>query len=151
MGGNLGLTSGNAIRSARADILRPMWLKRWWRSVTYSGYDWHGNAKYLAGRVADPAATSVAGVSPGVRDRALKMLCDSFNIPERQMHCLHRHDELMAIYQSMSGPKLCDQFEFERLCLAIDGLSSGKADKVEASKLKTVEDVIREVADRLRQ
>ena len=126
-----------------------MWLRRWWRSLTYSGCDWHGDAKYLAGRVADPAAISVNGVSPDVRDTALKMFCECFGIPERQMHCLRRNDELMAIYQSMSGPKLCDQFEFERLCLAIDGLSNGEADRVDVSKLKTVEDVIREVADRL--
>lgn len=126
-----------------------MWLRRWWRSVTYSGYDWHGNAKYLAGREADPASTSVEDVSPVVRDKALKILCDSFGIPQRQMHCLRRGDALMAIYQSLSGPKLCDQFEFLRLCLAIDDLTIGKADRVDVSKLLTVEDVIREVAGRV--
>jgi len=126
-----------------------MWLKRWWRSLTYSGYDWHGNVKYLAGRAADPAATSVEDVSPEVRDKAMKILCESFGIPERQMHCLRRDDELMCVYQSLSGPKLCDQFEFLRLSLAIDDLPSGSADRVDVSKLKTVEDVIREVAARL--
>jgi hypothetical protein len=125
-----------------------MSLKTWWRGVRYSGYDRNGNAKYLAGRVADPSATAVEGVPAAVRDEALTLLCDSFEIPVRQIDHLRRDDELMEIYRSLTGPRSWDQFEFERLALALDKLPGRNVHIDDVVGLKTVEDVIREVASR---
>jgi hypothetical protein len=123
-----------------------MSLKTWWRGVRYTGYDRNGNAKYLAGRLADPSATAVDGVPAAVRDEALTLLCDSFDIPVRQIHHLRRDDELMAIYRSLIGPRSWDQFEFERLALALDNLPGRNFHIADVVRLKTVEDVIHEVA-----
>ena len=125
-----------------------MWLTQWIRGMCYSGYDRDGNAKYLLGRSNDPAQYEVDGVPAAIRDEALALLCDSFDIPECQKHCLRRDDELMAIYHSFVGPRFWDDMEFERLWMALDELPGGKLSSEEFEAIKTVEDVVRAVAKR---
>jgi hypothetical protein len=125
-----------------------MRLVHWLRGICYSGYDRRGNAKYLLGRVADATQCDLEGVPPQVRDGALALLCDSFDIPERQMYCLRRDDELMAIYRSFVGPRFWDNLEFERLGLSLDKLPGPKMTTEEFLTMKTVGDVIRMVAAR---
>src|SRR5205814_1808691 len=116
-----------------------MWLTQWIRGMCYSGYDRRGNAKYLLGRPSDPTACDVRGVPPDIRDEALALLCNSFDIPERQMHCLRPQDQLWAIYRSFVGPRFCDDFQFERLGLSLDKLPAGKVDPKEFyEKVQTV-------------
>ncbi len=114
----------------------------------HSVYDSRANLKYLLGRDANPAQCDVDGVPPAVRDEALAILCDSFDILERQMHCLRGDDELAAIYQSMVGPRLADSMEFERLWMSLDELRGEKVTAEEVETIKTVEDLIRAVARR---
>ena len=128
--------------------MNPMWLTRWLRGLCYSGYDRCGNAKYLLGRDADPAQCDIDWVSSAVRDEALALLCDSFDIPEHQMYCLRRGDELMSIYQSFVGPRCWDDMEFERLWMALGELPGGKLSSDEFAGIKKVEDVVRAVAER---
>jgi hypothetical protein len=125
-----------------------MWLTNWIRGLSYSGYDRDGNAKYLLGRANDSAQCEVDGVPAAIRDEALALLCDSFDIPERQMYCLRPDDELMAIYQSFVGPRSWDDMEFERLGMAIDELPGAPLSEQEAQAIKAVEDVVRVVAAR---
>lgn len=125
-----------------------MWLIQWIRGISYSGYDRRGNAKYLLGRVADATQCDLDGVLPQVRDEALTLLCDAFDIPQRQMHCLRCDDELMAIYRSFVGPRFWDDLEFERLGLSLDELPGPKMTTEEFLAMKTVGDVIRAVATR---
>src|SRR5687768_13823761 len=117
-----------------------MWLTQWIRGICYSGYDRRGNAKYLLGRAVDPTQCDVEDVPPHIRDEALGLLCDSFDIPERQMHCLRRDDELMAIYRSFVGPRFWDDMEFERLGLSLDELPGPKMTTEEFIAIKTVGD-----------
>lgn len=114
----------------------------------YSGIDRGGNAKYLLGRASDAAECDVDGVPPAVRDEALALLCDSFDIPEHQMHCLRRDDELMAIHRSFVGPRFWDDMEFVRLWMALDHLPGGALSAEQFEAIKTVEDVVRAVAGR---
>lgn len=125
-----------------------MWLTQWIRGMCYSGYDRNGNAKYLLGRINDPAQCEVEGVPAAIRDEALALLCDSFDIPERQIYCLRPNDELMAIYHSFVGPRSWDGMEFERLGMAIDELAGTPLSEQEAHAVRTVEDVVRVVAVR---
>jgi hypothetical protein len=116
--------------------------------MCYSGYDWRGNAKYLLDRSTDAAQCDVPGVPDDVRDEALSTLCDSFDIPKRQMYCLRPHDELMAIYQSFVGPRYWDDLEFERLWMALDELPGEKLDVDAFQSIKSVGDLICFVAER---
>lgn len=125
-----------------------MWLTRLIRGMRYSGYDLHGDLKYLLGRTPDPTQCDMDGVPPEVRDEALAVLCDSFDIPERQMHCLRRDDELTAIYQSFVGPRFWDDMEFERLYMALGKFPGGKPSFEEFETIKTVGDVVCAVATR---
>jgi hypothetical protein len=125
-----------------------MCFTQWIRGMCYSGYDRRGNAKYLVGRDTDPALCDVDGVPATARDEALALLCDSFDIPERQMYCLRRDDALMAIYQSFVGPRSGDDTEFERLWMALDELPGGNLSSDGFEAIRTVEDVIRTVAKR---
>lgn len=88
------------------------------------------------------------GVPEDVRDEALSLLCDSFDIPGRQMHCLRRDDELMAIYHSFVGPRSWDDFQFERLWFALEKLPGGKVGVEEFHRIKCVGDLIRFAAER---
>ena len=67
-------------------------FKRWWTDFDYSPYDRRGNAQCLAGRKSDPAQLNLPDNSPVVRDQALELFCDAFNIPSRQMYCLRPED-----------------------------------------------------------
>jgi hypothetical protein len=125
-----------------------MWLTRWLRGISYSGYNRQGNAKYLLGRAADPTQCEVEGVPSEVRDEALNLLCESFDIPERQMYCLRPDDELMAIYRSFVGPRSWDDLEFERLWLELDDLPGGKVSTGEFHAISSVADLMRFVAAR---
>lgn len=125
-----------------------MWLTQLIRGLRYSGYDRRGNLKYLLGRAADPAMCDVSGVPPDVRDEALALLCESFDIPEQQMHCLRPGDELMAIYRSIVGPRFWDDMELERTRMAIDELPGPKLTDEEAQAVATVADLVRVVAAR---
>jgi hypothetical protein len=120
----------------------------WIRSSFYSGYDRRGNAKCLLGRANDPAQCEIEGVSTADRDEALTLLCDSFDIPERQKYCLRPGDELMAIYRSFVGPRSWDEMEFERLETAINELPGAPLSEQESRAIKTVADVVRVVAAR---
>lgn len=127
-----------------------MWLKRLISALRHTGYDKHGNVKYLLGRDADPSECLIDGVSNSVRDEALRMLCDSFDIPERQMYCLRLTDDLGNIYRSYVGPRCWDDMEFERLRAAIEQLPGPELTDEMAESVRTVADVIRLVADRSR-
>ena len=82
-----------------------MRLMRFIRAFGYSGYDRRGNLRYLTDRSPDPESLRPEGVDTAVRDEALNMLCDAFDIPGRQRYCLRLDDELMAIYEAMVGPR----------------------------------------------
>jgi hypothetical protein len=130
------------------DELPRMWLTQLIRGMCYSGYDRNGTVKYLLGRSSDPGQCEVQGIPAAIRDEALAILCDSFDIPERQMYCLRPDDKLMAIYQSLVGRRLCDDMEFERLGIAINDLGGASLSEQEAQAIKTVEDLVRVVAAR---
>ncbi len=119
-----------------------MFFTRWIRGMCYSGYDRRGNAKYLLGRADEPAQCDLDGVPPAIRDEALLMLCDSFDIPERQMYCLRPDDELMAIYQSFIGPRYWDDMEFERLGMALEKLLGTEISQSEFESIRSVRDLI---------
>lgn len=123
-------------------------LTRLLQSFLYSGYDRNGDVKYLVGRPIDPSQSNIEGVSPDIRDEALRMLCDSFDIPDRQLHCLSTDDELLTIYESLVGPRLSDDLEFERLAMALEELPGAPFGPAELADIKTVGDLIRAVAAR---
>jgi hypothetical protein len=127
-----------------------MRLIRWIRALRYSGHDSSGDAKFLIGRAVDPAQCNIEGVPPEVRDEALKLLCESFDIPQRQMYCLRADDELLAIYRSFVGPRPFDELQFENLWLSLDELPGPKVSPEEMETIKTVSDVARAVAARRR-
>ena len=119
-----------------------MRLTRWIRNIRYSAYDRQGDLKYLMDRASDPSLCRVEGIPARIRDEALKLICESFDIPSRQMFCLRPDDELMAIYRSLVGPRTWDELQFERLGIGIDRKLSDR----EFLALKTVEDVVRAIA-----
>jgi hypothetical protein len=125
-----------------------MSFKTWWRGFRYSPYDSRGNARCLLGRETDPTQSDVEGVPPEVRDAALKAICKSFEIPERQMYCLRATDELMTIYRDMNGPRTFDQLQFERLGFEIEDLVGSQLSVSEILNIKTVADVIHAAAQR---
>jgi hypothetical protein len=125
-----------------------MSLKTWWRGFRYSSYDSRGNAKCLLGRETDPTQSDVEGVPPEVRDAALKAICKSFDITQKQMYCLRATDELMTIYRDMNGPRTFDQLQFERLGFEIEDAVGSQLSVSEILNIKTVADVIRGVAQR---
>ena len=112
------------------------------------GFDWRGNATFLAGRAPDPEALHLPGISAEARDEALEFVCEAFEIPLRQMHCLRLGDDLMDIYRSFNGMRRWDRLEFESLWSSLDALSAGQVPLEELEQLKTIEDVIRLVAAR---
>jgi len=123
-------------------------VRRFTQAFGYSGYDRRGDLKYLAGRSPDPAALDIDGVDPAVRDEALLLLCDAFDIPERQRYCLRLDDRLMAIYESMVGPRWWDDLEFGRLWMNIDELPGRDLTEEQCRAIETVADVIRVVSRR---
>ena len=100
------------------------------------GYDSAGDVKYLLGRASDPGLCVVPGVPAAVRDEALRIFCEDFDIPQRQMYCLRPDDELMAIYRSFVGRS------------SLDELPGPEPTDEELASVKTVADVIRLVARR---
>ena len=87
-------------------------------------------------------------MSPDIRDEALGLLCDAFDMPAKQMHYLRPADELMWLYQAMIGPRWWDDLEFERLAISLDELPGPDLSDEAFRDLQTVEDVIRFVAER---
>ena len=112
------------------------------------GYDRRGNATFLSGRVPDPAVLEIAGVTVAARDEALNLVCESFEIPRRQMYCLRLNDQLMELYRSFNGARNWDRLEYESLGLALDALPGGRIPHEEFRELQTVEDLIRFVSTR---
>jgi hypothetical protein len=126
-----------------------MLLIKWIRGLCYSGYDWRGDAKYLLGRAVDPTQSDVEGVPPDIRDEALGLLCQAFDIPERQKHCLRGNDALFDIYRSFTGPRFWDELQYERLGMSLDKLPAGKVDPKEFfERVLTVADLVRFTAAR---
>lgn len=107
------------------------------------GYDLRGNVTFLSGRDPEPDALQIPGVPAATCEQTLKLLCNAFEIPLRQMHCLRLGDELMEIYRSFNGQRKWDRFEFESLWLALAELPAGKVESQDFHRLRTVEDVIR--------
>lgn len=128
--------------------LRRMSFRRFFQAFGYSGYDRSGRLKILVGRPAAPEAVSVAGVADTVRDEALQLLCDAFDIPAHQQYCLRLNDSLASLYQARIGPRWWDDMEFERLVLAFNELPGPELTTEQLQAITTVEDVIRLVAER---
>lgn len=112
------------------------------------GFDWRGNATFLAGRAPDPEALRLPDISAEARDEALEFVCEAFEIPIRQMHCLRLGDNLMDMYRSFNGMRKWDRLEFASLWLSLDALPAGQVPFEELEQLKTIEDVIRLAAAR---
>ena len=125
-----------------------MGLTRWLRAISYTGFDRRGRLKVLQARPPSPEAVDVPNVSPDIRDEALGLLCDAFDIPAQQMHCLRPADELMGLYQAMIGPRWWDDLEFERLAISLDEVTGPDLSDEAFRGLRTVGDVIRFVAER---
>jgi hypothetical protein len=123
-----------------------MWIA--WKHFWYRAHDRSGNAKFLLERVADPSASIVPEVPDSIRDEALRLICESFDIPVRQMYCLRADDELMALYRGINGPRNFDQLQFERLWLELEDLLTREVTATEFEKIKTVADVINVLASR---
>ena len=140
-------------------FVAPLWffaarrkrVMRWLRGLAYSAYDGHGKLKFLLCRSSDVRAWLAESppTAPETLEKALNLLCSSFDIPTSQRHCLRPDDDLMAIYKSKVGPRSCDSFEFERLVIELSGLPGPKLTHQDVSSLKTVGDVVRLAAARL--
>jgi hypothetical protein len=109
----------------------------------HDGYDRRGDAIVLLDRTPDCSSLQIPGVSPAVVDQTLELICNSFGIPRRQMHCLRLGDELKEIYRSFNGMRTWDRLEFESMGLAMDKLSGQPIAREKFWQLRTVEDVIR--------
>ena len=125
-----------------------MRLRRFIQAFGYTGYDRRGELKVLVGRKQSSASTDIDGVSVEVRDEALEILCDSFDIPKTQQYMLRLEDTLAFLYKAMVGPKWGDDMEYERLALALDALPGAVVASDEFQAIKTVADLIRFVAQR---
>jgi hypothetical protein len=124
------------------------WLAQWWKNFRFSPYDWRGNVKFLRERLIDPGQATVAGVPDTARDDVLRAICRSFEIPERQMHCLRGTDELMELYRQMNGPRNFDHLQFEELWFELDKCLERKVTWEEMQSLLTVAQCIQFVAGR---
>jgi hypothetical protein len=106
------------------------------------GWDDHGRLRYLLTRDSDPTACVVAGVPPQASERALRLFCDAFDIPDEQVFCLRASDSIHDIYQAMVAPTH-DDMEYERLGMNLEKAIGRALSDSEAKSFVTIEDVIR--------
>ena len=126
-------------------------LTKLWESLTYSAYE-DGKVKLLLGRESDPDALALPDVPAEMVDAVLTIICHSFDIPECQKYCLRLDDNLGDIYRACVRISGIDNFEYERLILALEEEWVGKFDWEELAKDidVTVGEVIAFVARKVR-
>ncbi len=105
-------------------------------------WDSQSRLKYLLSRESSAAACAVAGVSPETIDRALRLFCDSFDIPDEQMFCLRPSDAIHDIYRAMVA-RTHDDMEFERLAMGLEEAIGRSLTEGECKGLVTIEELIR--------
>ena len=105
-------------------------------------WDSQGRLKYLLSRESSPAACAVAGVSPESTERALRLFCDAFDIPDEQRFCLRPSDAIHDIYRAMVAPTH-DDMEYERLGMNLKEAIGRSLTEGESKSFVTIEDVIR--------
>jgi hypothetical protein len=123
-----------------------MTIAQLWKNLRHRSHDCRGDAKFLRGRPIDASASAMPGVPDSVRDDALGLICDSFEIPRRQMYCLRRDDALLMIYDGINGPRDFDLFQFERLGFALEKYLCRVVSPREIVNGATVADIIQLVA-----
>ena len=115
--------------------------------VRSSAWDSGRRLKYLLDREPDPSACAVSGIPPESTERALRLFCDAFDIPEEQMFCLRPPDVIQDIYRAMV-PGVCDDMEYERLMIGLEEVIGRELAEGECMRIATIEDLIRFVHER---
>jgi hypothetical protein len=111
-------------------------------------WDAHGKLKYLLARDSDPTACVVAGVPPQTAERALRLFCDAFDIPDEQVFCLRPSDLIHDIYLAMVVPP-GDDMEYERLAGNVEEAMGRALSDDEFKSFVTIEDLIRFVHEKV--
>ena len=110
--------------------------------TTIDAYDKVGNLKYLLGRNSNIDECVIENIPLEITDKALDIICDSFDIPITQKYCLRLNDKFMDIYESFNYGG-ADHMEFERLSEEVlDFINPCQSEQPSFDKLETVGDLI---------
>lgn len=105
-------------------------------------WDRAGRLRLLLDRRDDPAACRARGLSHDTVDLGLRMICESFDIPLEQVHCLRPDDRIFGLYSAVVAGRSHDEHEMLRLVCSMDQAIQRRIEPAELNALDTVADLL---------